>query len=292
MARNAPRSIFGVHGATAYNRTTGVPYGEFQIVKSSSVSLQAELIEQMGGSAKYSWAAEEGAITAELSLNVGELPDFAFELFLGKAPTAGSAETSGNISTAANLNGSTVINGTNGIGSVFLLTGSAANLKFGKYTIKALSSNTFNVYYRSGIDLGRGTNGSHLTDDLCVASALSVASAAATLPAFGLEFAKAGTPAFTTGDTAEFEVRPVNTGYSTARIGGVVDQSFPEFGCLVYAQRRGNQEQLELDLFRCKGAGMPMPFEMGQFAGYELKAKILYDSTKDGIFDMRHVKPS
>lgn len=292
MARKAPRSIFGVHGATPYNRTTGLPYGELRVAKSSSLSLQGELVEQMGGSSKYSWAAEEGAITAELTLNVGELPNFMFELFLGKAPTDGSAETSGNISTAANKNGTSVINGTNGIGSVFLLTGSAANLKFGKYVLKALSANTFNVYYLSGIDLGRGGDGSFLTDDLCVASALSVASANATLPLFGLEFAKAGTPAFVTGDTATFEVRPVNSGYSTVRVGGIVSQSFPEFGCLVYAQRRGNQQMLELDLFRCKGAGMPIPFEMGQFAGFEVKAKVLYDEALDGIFDKRFVEPS
>lgn len=292
MARSAPRVIFGVHGATPYNRTTGLPYGELRVMKGSSLSLQAELNELMGGSSKYSWAAEEGAITSELTLNIGELPDFMFELFLGIAPTAGSAETSGNVSTAANKNGSTVINGTNGVASVFLLTGSAANLKFGKYVMKALSANTFNLYYKTSIDLGRGTDGSILTDDMCVASALSVAAGNATLAAFGLEFAKAGTPAFTTGDTAEFEVRPVNSGYSTVTVGGVVGTSFPEFGCMVYGQKRGNQEQLELDLFRVKGAGMPLPFEMGAFASYEVKAKVLYDDSKDGIFGMRHVKPS
>jgi hypothetical protein len=292
MARKQPRAVFGVHGATPYNRTTGLPYGELRVVKGSSLSLQAELIELMGGSSKYSWAAEEGGITAELTLNIGELPNFMFELFLGKAPTEGSAETTGNISTLTDKNGTTIVDASNGISGVALITGSAANLKFGKYVIKALSSNTFNVYYKSGVDIGRGVDGSFLTDDLCVASALSVASATATLPDFGIEFTKAGTPAFTTGDTAEFEVRPVSSGYSTARIGGIVNQTFPEFGALVYAQRRGNQQMLELDLFRCKGAGMPLPFEMGQFGGFEVKAKVLYDDAKDGIFDMRHVEPT
>lgn len=292
MARKAPRAVFGVHGATPYNRTTGLPYGELRVVKSSSLSLQAELIELMGGSSKYSWAAEEGGITAELTLNIGELPNFMFELFLGKAPTAGSAETSGNITALTDKNGTSVVDATNGISSVGLISGSAANLKFGKYVIKALSSNTFNVYYLSGVDIGRGTDGAFLTDDLVVASALDVSASTAQLVAFGIEFIKVGTPAFTTGDTAEFEIRPVNSAYSTVRIGGVVDQSFPEFGCLVYAQRRGNQQMLELDLFRCKGAGMPIPFEMGQFTGAEVKAKVLYDDSKDGIFDMRHVEPA
>lgn len=290
MARGAPRSIFGVHGVTPYNRTTGLPYGELRVLSGSSLSLTGELVELMGGSAKYPWAAEEGAITAEMTLNLGELPNFLFELFLGKAPTANSAETSGNISTITDKNGTTIVDATNGIASVFLLTGSSANLKFGKYVVKALSANTFNLYYLTGLDAGRGTDGSFLTDDMVVASALSVASANATVAAFGLEFAKVGTPAFTIGDTATFEVRPVNVGSSTARIGGVVNQSFPEFGALVYAQKRGNDEMLELDVFRCKGAGMPLPFEMGAFAAFEIKVKCLYDETLDGLFDMRHVQ--
>lgn len=290
MSRTAPRAIFGVHGVTPYHRDTGLPYGELRVMKSSSLSLAGELQELMGGSAKYAWAAEEGSITAEMTLSCGELPDFMFELFLGIAPTANAAETSGNVSTIADKSGTSIVDATNGIASVFLLAGSAANLKLGKYAIKALTASTFNLYYLSPIDVGRGTDGSFLTDDLIVASAVSFTSSVASVPGFGLSFAQVGTPAFTIGDTAEFSVRPVNLGNSTARVGGVANQSFPEFGALVYAQKRGNDEMFELDVFRCKGAGMPIPFERGAFAGFEVKVKVLYDESKDGIFDMRAVK--
>jgi hypothetical protein len=292
MSRSSPRSIFGVHGVTPYNRTTGLPYGELRVLKGSSLSLAGELQDLMGGSSKYPWASEEGSITAEMTLNIGELPNFLFTLFLGNAPSDNSAETSGNVSTAANKNGTSVINGTNGMSSVSLLSGSAANLKFGKYVIKAVSTNTFNVYYLSGIDLGRGTDGTILTDDMCVGSAVAFTASVASIPAFGLQFNQVGTPSFTTDDTATFDVRPVNTKSTTVRIGGVTGQSFPEFGALIYAQKRGNQEMMELDVFRCKGAGMPIPFEMGAFASYEIKVKCLYDESKDGLFDMRHVSPS
>lgn len=292
MARNTPRAIFGVHGVTPYNRTTGLPYGELRVLKSSSLSLNGELVELMGGSSKYPWASEEGAITAEMSLNAGELPNFMFELFLGNAPTANSTETSGNISTLTNKNGSTVQDGTNGIASVFLLAGSSANLKFGKYVVKAVASNKFDLYYLTGIDVGRGVDGTFLTDDLKVASSVAFTASVASVPAFGVSFAQIGTPAFVTGDTATFDVRPVNSGSTTVRIGGVANQSFPEFGALVYAQKRGNQEMLEFDLFRCKAAGMPLPFEQGAFAAFEIKVKCLYDDVKDGLFDMRHVQPT
>ncbi len=292
MARSNPRAVFGVHGVTPYNRTTGLPYGELRVLKGSSLSLAGELQDLMGGSSKYPWASEEGAITAEMTLNCGELPNFMFELFLGIAPTDNAAETTGNVSTAANKNGSTVIDPTNGISSVSVLSGSSANLKFGKYVIKAISTTTFNLYYLSGIDLGRGTDGTILTDDMCVGSAIGFTASVASVPAFGLQFNQIGTPVFTVGATAEFAVRPVNSKSTTARIGGITGQTFPEFGALVYAQKRGNQEMLELDVFRCKGAGMPLPFEMGAFAAFEVKVKCLYDETKDGLLDMRHVVPT
>lgn len=292
MARNAPRVIYGVHGVTPYSRTTGLPYGELRIVKTSSLSLQGELQELMGGSSKYAWAAEEGAITSELSINVGEIPNFMFTLFLGKAPTDGSAETTGNVSTLTDKNGTTVSDASNGISAVGVLTGSSANLKFGKYVVSAISATEFDVYYLTGIDLGRGTDGSFINDALKIASSQAFASGTLSLPDWGLIFTKAGIPAFTTGDSATFEVRPVNSGSSSVRVGGVIGTSFPEFGALVYAQKRGNQEMFELDIFRAKAAGMPIPFEMGAFAAYEIKAKCLYDESKDGIFDMRFVQPT
>jgi hypothetical protein len=292
MARSVPRAIFGIHGCTPYSRTTGLPYGELRVLAGSSVSLQAEQVDLVGGSSKFPWASEEGAITSEMTLNVGELPNFLFELFLGKAPTANNAEATGNITTLTDKNGTSIVDPTNGIASVHLLTGSAANLKFGKYAIKAVGTATFNVYYLTGIDIGRGTDSAFLTDDMCVASAVAFTSSVASVPALGLAWAQIGTPSFTTGDTATFEVRPVNSASSDVTVGGIIGTSFPEFGALVYAQKRGNQQMLELDLFRCKGAGMPLPFEMGQFAKYEIKVKCLYDETLDGIFKMRHVEPT
>lgn len=292
MARSAPRAIFGVHGATPYNRTTGLPYGELRVLKGSSLSLQGEQQELLGGAAKYPWAVEEGAIKAELSLNIGQLEDFMFELFLGKAPTALSAETSGNVSTAANKKGTSIINGSNGISGVSATSADNGDLKFGKYIIVALSANTFDVYITSSIDTGRGNNVTVSTDAMKIIAAADISSANVVDAATGLTFTKAGTPAFTTGDTATFEVRPVNSGGSTVTIGGVVDQSFPEFGCVLYAQKRGNQEMAEIDIFRCKAAGMPIPFEMGAFAAFEVKVACLYDDTQDGLFSFRHVKPA
>lgn len=291
MSRSAPRSLFGVHAATPYSRTTGLPYGELRVMKGSSLSLSSELVELTGGSSKYPWAVEEGAITAELTLNVGQIEDFMIELFLGKAPTALTTEASGNVSTVANKKGTSIVNASNGLSTVVATSADETDLKFGKYALVATAATTADLYLLSSIDRGRGTNVDFLTDAMKI-EAIVLTSATHVSAATGLTFTKAGTPVFTVGDTATFEVRPVNSGGMTVRVGGVADQTFPEFGILIYAQKRGNQEMTELDIFRCKAAGMPLPFEMGAFAGFEVKVKCMYDETLDGLFDMRHVKPA
>jgi hypothetical protein len=212
-----------------------------------------------------------------------------FELFLGKAPTANSAETNGNFSTAANVKGSSIINGTNGISGVSLTAADQADLKFGKYILIATGAGTADLYLSSDLDIARGNDGTYTNDALKVAS-INVASATAVDATFGLTFTKVGTPAFTTGDTAEFYVRPVNTKSMIARIGGAAAQTLPEFGAIVYAQQRGSDELMELDIFRCKASGMPIGFEQFAFAETEVKIKAFYDSVKDGVFDIRHVQ--
>lgn len=289
MSLSQPRSLFGVHSVTPYSRTDGSFYGLIKVLKGSSLSLQGDTIELMGGSQKYPWAVENGAFKAELSIKCGQFEDFMFELFLGKAPTATSSETNGNVSAGVNYKGTSVINATNGISAVSLTVADQADLKFGKYIIKATGAGAADVFLSSDIDITRGTDGSYTSDAGKVFS-IDVSSTTAVNAAFGLTFTKVGTPAFVAGDTAEFWVRPVNVKSSTVRIGGAASQTLPEFGAIIYAQQTGSDELCEIDAFRCKAGGMPIGFDQFSFAETEIKVKCFYDSSRDGVFDFRHVK--
>ncbi len=293
MGLSNPRSTYGIHSASPYNRSTGLFYGTMKVLDSSSLSLTAEQNDLTGGSNKYPWASEDGAISAEMSLKVGQMEDFMFELFLGKAPTAQSAETSGNVSTLTNKNGTSVVAAT-GIASVSAITTTGpANLKFGKYVVKAMSATTVKVYHSTDIDHARGTDVEYADDQLSVtASALTITTGADTnIAALGVKLVGgAGTIGMTTGDTATFEVRPINTKSMGVRIGAAADV-FPEFGCIIMAQQRSTGEMFEVDAFRCKASGMPIGFEAFAWNKPEVKAKLLYDSVKNGVFDVRHVTP-
>ncbi len=292
---SAPRSFFGVHSFTPYSRTDGSFYGEVKVLKSSSLSLSGSLVALGGGSSKYSWAEEEGEIKAEMSLKFGEFPDFLFELFLGQAPTPTAAEPTGNVSTLTNKLGTSVMKATTGIASAVAKTGSETDLKFGKLTLVAASATTVDVYFSSDCDMGRGTNGAYLSDSLKVASALTITTAGVltTIPGFGISLTGgSGSIGMTIGDTATFYTRPISkAGGMTVVIGGIVDQVFPEFGAIVMSQKRGNGEMMEIDVYRCKAAGMPLNFDAGAWAMGDAKIAVLYDPDQDGIMQIRQSRP-
>lgn len=291
--RSDPRIIFGVHSFTPYNYDTGLPYGTIQVLGGSSFALNGELATLNAGSAKYPWAVEETTISAELSIRPKEYPDFLFELFLGKAPTASSAESGGGASTIANKFGTSVVEASTGIASVGIKSGSEADAKFSKYVVKAVSSTTVDVYAYSNVDFARGTD-KEFEDDLLkiTASPLSITTGAAVeVPGFGIELTGgSGTIGFTTDDTATFEVRPINEKSMEVKIGGTADV-FPNFGAIVVAQKRGNEEMCEIDIFKLKAVGLPFNLEENTFSEAEITAQAFYDSSQGGVFKMRHVSP-
>lgn len=293
MALSDPRSVFGIHSVTPYSRTTGEFYGELRVLGSSSLSLSGELIKLNGGSQKFPWHIEPGLQTAELSLVIREYPDFVFELFLGKAPTTNSAETSGNATAIANKNGTSVVNATTGITSTATVS-TAADLKFGKYVVKAVSATTVDVFFSSDADITRGSDGTMQNNALKItASALTITSSGTTaIPNFGITLnGGSGAIAFTTGHTATFSVRPINSASTLVTIGANTDSN-PEFGCIVMAQKRANQEMTEVDLFRCVATGLPLGFEEFSWSEAEVTVEAFYDSTQNGVFSLRHVSPT
>lgn len=292
MPLSDPRSFFGVHSVAPYNRTTRSFYGVLKVLGSSSLSLSGELVSLNGGSSKYPWHVEDGLITAELSLTFREYPDFVFELFLGRAPTANAAETGGSVTTIANASGTSVVNATTGIASVGVESGQEADLKFASYVIVAQNATTVHVYASSDIDFARGDDVSYQADDLQItASALTIPNTGGTvsIPNTGLEFTGgSGTVAMTAGDTAYFSSRPINTASVDVTVGAASD-TFPEFGAYVLAKQRGNGQMVEFDLFRVKAVGLPIGLDENAWSEASVTAQAFNDSARSGVFSMRFV---
>lgn len=292
---SAPRILYGIHSLTPYNFLDGSFYGTVKVIGGSQIALSGDLSKLHGGSNKFPWAIEEGILSAEITAKVKEFPDFLMELLLGVAPTANAAEASGNVSTAANKKGTSVIAASTGIAAVVVIpTSGAANLKFGKYVIKAVSATTVDVYLSTDVDIARGTDAEFSTDTLKVAAAQTITTAGVNtdIASIGIRLTGgSGTIAMVVGDTATFEVRPINTKSMDVVIGKNEDE-FPEFGCIVMAQKRGNGEMFEIDCYRVKGVGLPLSLQENAFSEAELKMEAFYDSTRNGVMKIRHVTPT
>lgn len=290
MALSDARILFGVHSITPYSRTTGSPYGIAKVIGSASVGLSAELEQLFAGSNKFAWAAESKTVNAELTCKIKEYPNFLFELFLGATVTDNAADSAGTISGFANVKGSTVKDASNGISAVTVSSGNKANLKFGKYLLVATAAGTANLYLLSDIDIQRGTDATYTNDTLLIGS-IDVSAATDDDGAnTGLSFTKAGTPAFTTGDSAEFYVRPPSADSADIVI-GAAGTVFPAFGMLMLAQKRATGEIFEIEAYNVVGSGLPIAMEEQAYSQPEVKLAALYDSTRNAVFKMRAYKP-
>lgn len=286
------RTIYGIHSLTPYNTTDGTYFGMMRVLQGSELSLKGSVNELRGGSNRYAWDAEDGAISADLNVSCSEYPDFIFQLFLGKTPTSLAAEASGNASTLTNKLNSSVVAATGLLGTVTVST--AADLKFGNYLIKATGAAAFKIYWSTNIDALRGTTSADYTDDTLLLQTVASITSAATqvITGHGLTLtAGASATAFTSGDTAIFNVRPVSTGTNmTVTVGGLNDV-FPEFGALCYSQKKGNGEMFMLDVFRAKASGVSLGAKEKSFSSWNIDAKCYYDQVKLGVYSVTTVRP-
>lgn len=292
MGLSQPRTIFGIHGISPYNRATGEFYGNGRVLSGATFSLSGEVVELFGGSSKYSWQNEDSTISAELAFTMKEYPDWAMQLFLGKKPTNNAAEVSGDVSVLTNKYGTSAVDATIGIDSVSVTSADESDLKFGSYVVKVATATTVDLYCSSDIDFAKGTDGAYENDLLLVEAGIVIPDSGATVASadYGLEFTGgSGTVAMTVGDTATFDVRPINTGSTEAVFGGSSD-IYPEFGCYVYAQAQGSGRKIRLDIFRAKAIGMPIGFTANEFSEAEITCKCSYDSAQNGVFSILEIE--
>ena len=295
MALSNPRPVFGIHSFTGYRRSDRSYYGILRVLGSSTFNLTGELINLNGGSQKYPWAVEEGTVEASIELVVREYPSWLMEVLLGKAPTDNAAEATGSVSSLANALGTSVSEATTGIASVTATAADEDDLKFSKYVVKATSATDVTVFASTNVDFARGTDAAYENDDLEILSAdITIPDSGGTvaIPDFGLTFTGgSGTVAMTSGDTATFEVRPPNTQSTDATFGGLSD-TFPEFGAVLVGKKLGDGRMFEVDVFRCKGAGLPFGFEENAFSEASVTINSFYDSDRNGVFSIRSVAPN
>lgn len=294
MALADPRIVYGVHSITPRSRTTGLPYGILKVIGSANLSLSSDIEQLHAGSNKYAWAAESKIVSSEITAKVKAYPGFLFELFLGATVTDTGADTAGTCSALTNVKGTSLKSATTGISAIAVKAAQKANLKFGKYLLKVLTTSTVGLFMLSDIDIKRGTDGVYTDDTLLITLTIATITTGGTIAmdAFGLELTGGSSAiSMTVDDTASFEVLPPSTKSSNIVVGASTD-TFPAFAALLLAQKRSTGEMFEIDAHNCVGGGLPINLEENAFSQPELKMTCLYDSSLDRVFTIRTIFPS
>lgn len=285
----AEGNVFGIYGIKALalvNRTTGVPYGRYRVLGGGEITMSADKVQLMGGAQKFSWATEWGVYDTEISMTIREYPEFGFRMLLQGSSVIGSAETAGNVSALSNKNGTGLATGTTGI-AVSAIAG-GANLKTGKYTVVTLGTGTIDVYY-----IGSQSD-SYETSTLKINStplAQGGGGETANLTAYGLTFTSraAGSSNFTTGDTATFTVRKINTGNEEIAIGRASEQ-VQEFTAYLFGEDQKTGDQFYVEIPRCSASGLPIKMTEKEFSESEVTLSFDYDATLDYALKVYKVK--
>ena len=111
------------------------------------------------------------------------------------------------------------------------------------------------------------------------------------IPSVGLTLVGgSGTVAMASGDTATFAALPPSTKSYVVKIGNPIDKT-PAFGAIVYPESLNEGEMTEIELFKCRGIGLPLPMEEKAFAEAEIKAEVMYDSVEQAICQIRNITP-
>lgn len=282
MSLSTRRGQFSAHSIAFYTRSTGVPIAIAKVIKSAGLDFGADFEDLEGGSNLFPFDTEIKKMSGEIKLVLGEYDPDVMTMLLGGTLTENSAEAAGAIDGYVNVNGTSVKNAANGIDTVELKVGDSADLKEGKYILKATAATVVSLYGLTDVDFKRGTDLTFTDDTLLIEASIDVTAGDVDIEELGITLSKIGIPNFTIGDTAEFYIRKPNTGSIELLIGGTGSE-FSEVGCIIVGQKLSGGHITMLELYKVKGAGMPINFNAGSWSEASITMKALYDSDKDAI---------
>lgn len=279
-----PKGIYGVHSVVFYNRSNGQPITIARVIKDFNMEFKGEIEDLMGGSNLYAWDGEIKSLSSDVSFTAAEYTPSLMRELLGGSLTSYSAEASGNISALADING----NITDSI-DVIATSGDTADLKSGKYIVVATASNKVKVYATLDADFKQGAEANYLDDSLAVTDELTIVATQDTEVAdFGFSIRGKATVSMTVGDSAEFYIRKTNTG-GFELLFGESTTTFSEFGLIACSPRMADGTITYIELYKCKGAGMPISFKEKGWSEFQCTLKAYYDSERGAVGRFRRI---
>jgi hypothetical protein len=282
-----PITLFGVNDIRLYNRTTGYSICHLRVLGDVNAEFNAEIEKLTGGSLNYTWASAVKSFNSSLKATVKEFNPELAEVLLGAVSTDYTASATGDVINEANVVGTTSYSGTTGIASVTVTpTTGDAQLKEGWYIFKATAATKGKIYAYSSTDFARGTNEVYDNDDGLVTGELTLSNGGTTdVDYLGLRLTGGSGVAMTIGDTCRFYVQKPHGGSWHVKF-GQSSSTFDDVGVVIGGQN-DNETFMFLHLFKCKVAGMAVPFKEKGYGTYDITIEPAYDVDEDAFGEIR-----
>lgn len=274
MAVNNPITSFGIYQATIQDLVTFEMF-QMLILDSAEPDFSQELIDLRGGGSAFPWASAPGEATGEIKMTVKQFDAGVLKYFSpwesGSITEDTDGEAAGNVGTISNVVGTSVVSAA-GILSSGVVIPSTGVLKLGDYVLKAVDSNTLDIYVNTDVD-----GHTYLNDALKVGSVDVTSGGNADDTASGVRFTGgASATSFVTGDMATFSVRPINTYLLQHQIGRV--GSAPrEFALTIVGENIGGKIRMTRYPKCISSGGAGLKFLYKDWATFETTIKILQD---------------
>ena len=268
------KTIYGIHSMVLLDYLTHAPVSYLKAIGGANLELSGESVQLEGGSALYPLDSEIVKISSKTSFTAREYPLSAMEQMLGGSKTIYPASPLGQVVDKMNLTGAS------GDNLVISLNDASEDLKGGEYAFIFTDVDKGKLYAMS--DIGGGSFED--PENLDITGEIILSDTEFDVTGYGIALASQGIPNFVSGDSCKFRIiEPDKTGEKLKV--GALSSTFKEFGALVYAQKRGTNQIVYIELFRVKVYGMPISFEEKKFSEWQVDMELLYDDKRDGVFE-------
>jgi hypothetical protein len=194
--------------------------------------------------------------------------------------TENVAEASGSVGSPTNHQGTSIIKAANGITGITGNPSETANLALGQYVLVATAANKVDIHVNGLGEDYLSMTGVVVEDVTCTAGTIDV-------DALGICLTVNGTPAFTTGDTAALEVRPINTGSTEILVGsGTVPSNF---GVRCIFPKKTDGVMHFIDVYNVSGRGMPWKGVSREFSEFAINWKPMARSSDGAVYQLTRV---
>ena len=272
------RDFFGIKYVIPYNLTTKKPLVVLRAVGEISFENKVDAVNLVGGHTEAPYDTEYGQPEPTLTGTVREYPSELFQIMETCTVTDVAAQPSGNVGSVTNGQGTSVFKSP-GITSVTV--SGATSLIFGQYVLVALTSTTLGLYV-NGLSDNFLDMQANIVATISTTTAGSVAVAAA-----GITLTVTGTPNYTVGDTAYFEVQPINTGSKQVLVGtGTVPTTF---GVRCIFPRKSDGVLHYIDIFQVAARGMSWKGVSREFSEFDINWTPQARSSDGAIYQMVRV---